>query len=274
MAGASLLGTLATAKASAGKATQIANFIQDKEFGGSDFSGWETVLGDGIYAAPGEGPLDESDVETIHYGNHSELRANVQPRNIMAHNITYKRIIDENAFEYIYTGGYQFRLPYMPATDNQELNGQTLEGGMFVWDGGDTRLDYGLAFQWMLNPFGDNDFNIGDLRCWTDIDGEKWQTVGHLPPDTNWHTVLMVLDVRRQTTALTIDGDHFPCRFTATPKPATWGTETAPGLQAEIISMYPGEQGFGTLHKAEFRDWFWKWEHYTSCEIYLPAVIS
>jgi hypothetical protein len=193
----------------------------------------------------------------------------------MAHNITFSRVMDDAAFEYIHTAGYEFRLPYLPDTGNTDLNGQTLEGGLFIWDGAATRLDYGLAFQWILNPWGTGVAEFGTIRCWTDItddDGDRWQNVGYLEPDTSWHELRLVFDCRRQTTALTIDGNHYPCCHTATPKPAEWGTEIAARLQAEIVSLYVCEQGDGLLHKAEFRNWFWLWESYSPCMAYLPIV--
>jgi hypothetical protein len=243
-----------------------------RDYQGADFTGWEVVVGDGLYTVPGEPSVTPDDIETIHYGSYSELRANIQVRDIMAHNITFKRVIDETAFDFVHTCQYMFRLPYLPATGNSDLNPQTVEGGLFIWDGGDTRLDYGLAFQWMLNPWGGSDFEFGDLRCWTDRNDGSWERVGYLEPDTAWHTINLVFDFRRETTALLIDGSHFPCQFTATPKAASWGTETAARLQAEIISIYPEGVGDGRLHKTHFKDWTWTWMPYSACEMYLPVV--
>jgi hypothetical protein len=189
----------------------------------------------------------------------------------MAHNVTYLRIPDVLGLSYIYTGGFQFRLPFIPEMGNFELNAQSLEGGMFVWDGAATRLDYGLAFQWILNPWDTEDAKFGTMRCWTDTGDGQWDNVGYLEPDTAWHEVKLVLDIQRQTTAFLIDGSHFPTCFTSTPKPADWGAEIAPGLQVEIVSLYPGEVN-GALHKAEFRDWYWNWESYNPCTVFLPVV--
>lgn len=140
--------------------------LSSQRYEGPNFVGWEVVVGDGIYAAPGEPPVSISDIETIHYSTYSELRANIHRRRIMAHNITFKRIIDDNAFEYVHTCRFKFRLPYLPSTDNFDLNAQTLEGGIFVWDGSRTRLDYGVGFQWVLNPWMDI---YGEIRTWTGL---------------------------------------------------------------------------------------------------------
>jgi hypothetical protein len=51
---------------------------------------------------------------------------------------------------------------------------------------------------------------------------------------------MFVFDFRRETTELKIDGRHYPSSFSQTKKPASWGTETAARLQAEIISLNPG----------------------------------
>ncbi len=134
-----------------------------RQYQGTNLSGWEVALGDALYARPGEPPVTISDIETVHETAYSELRANIQRRIIMAHNITFKRIIDNEALQFIHTCTYKFRLPYLPTADtNADLNAQTLEGGIFVWDGSQTRLDYGMAFQWGLNPFStaDNCFAV------------------------------------------------------------------------------------------------------------------
>lgn len=269
LGGAGFLGSLIRGSRSPAALATPAAPLTPRDYQGSDFTGWQVVVGDGIYAAPGEPPVNANDIETIHYGSYSELRANILMRRIMAHNITYKSIVDETAFDYIHRCGYHFRLPYLPAMGNTELNAQTVEGGLFIWDGGDTRLDYGLAFQWILNPWMES---FGAIQCWTDVNDGQWMPVGYLEPDMNWHEVVFVFDFRRQTTALVIDGNHYPARFTATPKPEDWGTETAARLQAEIISIYPGEQGEGRLHKTQFQNWFWNWEPYNTCAIYLPMV--
>ena len=256
--GLSLLG-VAVLRSGQQPATQV--------YQGANFAGWEVTLGDALYAAPGEAPVSQSDIETLHYDGYSELRANIQRRRIMAHNITLKRINDELAFTYIHACRYHFRLPYLPATDNLDVNAQTIEGGLFVWDGGNTRLDYGLAFQWLLNPWMSN---FGEMRCWTDRNGGEWQAVDRMTPDTTWHVIDFVIDFEQQTTAIRLDGKHIPSCFTATPKPADWGSETAARLQAEIISLYPGSVDAQALHRAEFKDWRWQWESQTMCHTYLP----
>jgi hypothetical protein len=66
----------------------------------------------------------------------------------MAHNITYTSITDPNPYNYVHTCSVSFRLPYFPVMDSAAtLDGQTVEGGIFVWDGPHTRFDHGMAFQ-------------------------------------------------------------------------------------------------------------------------------
>lgn len=241
-----------------------------KQYTGSDLSGWKVVVGDGLYTAPGESAVNFNDIETLHHGSYSELRANIQKRRIMAHNITYQRVLDSNAFDFIHTFEFLFQLPYIPTTNNTDLNAQTIEGGLFIWDGSRSRSDYGVGFQWYLNPWD----GLGELRCWSDVGGVHWQPVGRIEPDTAWRKLRMTVDYKRQTTALVIDDKHYPCCFTGTPKSADWGNGTEAGVQIEIISLWPGEQGPGTLHKAYFKDWTWQWEPVNERAIFLPVVVK
>ena len=240
-----------------------------KHYGGPNLFGWEVTVGDAVYAAPGEQPVSMSDIETIHFDAYSELRVNIQRRRIMAHNITFKRIIDDRAFEYVHTCKIKFRLPYPPSTNNSDLNAQTLEGGLFVWDGSGTRLDYGVGFQWLLNPWMDA---FGEISAWTDLNGGQWQVVGYLAPNTQWHEIKIVVDFQRQATSMQIDGVNYLSSLAAIPKPSTWGTETAARFQAEIVSIYPEPSGLRAMHKAEFKDWSWLWEPQNVCQTFLPFV--
>jgi hypothetical protein len=47
----------------------------------------------------------------------------------------------------------------VPSTAGGAYSAQTVDIGLFVWEGATTQLDYGTAFQWVLNPwmssFGD-----------------------------------------------------------------------------------------------------------------------
>lgn len=243
-----------------------------RQYQGENLSEWEIALGDALYARSGEPPVTIDDIETIHLDANSELRANIDRRIIMAHNITFKRFVDDEAFQFIHTCGYKFRLPYIPQQDeNSEFNAESLEGGIFIWDGSDTRLDYGIAFQWGLNPW--NEF--GFIRTWTDDSPEgKWTNVGQLIPDTEWHEVEMIVNYQRKTTALIIDGKQYLTRLTGVTKPSNWGTETAARLQAEIVSIYPEPSGMQAMHKAEFKDWYWIWEPHNTCSVFLPTIIS
>lgn len=236
---------------------------------GKNLAGWDVVVGDGIYAAPGEEPVSQADIETIHTDNASELRANIRKRSIMAHNITVKTINSNDAFQYTHTCRYTFRLPYLPVKDNTELNAQTIEGGIFIWDGSGSRIDYGLGFHWILNPWLNN---FGEIGSWSDINGGQWVGVGNITPDTNWHELEIVVDFQKQTTSLKIDNKTYPSCFTGTQKPETWGRETSARIQVEIISLYPGNSGIRALHKAEVKDWFWIWEATNTCKVFIPVA--
>lgn len=240
------------------------------EYGGADLSGWTTVLGDGLFHQPDEPPPALSDIATTHFGDHSELSANIHARDIMAHNITLYRINDEEALEYLHTCGFKFRLPYLPASTNTGMNPQTIEGGLAIWDGANKRLDHHIAFQWRLNPWHPE---YKTIAIWSDeIDAGVWKVVSALEPDIEWHHLRIVMDFRRRAAGLSIDGANLPALIASTTKPSSWGPETSARLMAEIISIDPGLHGHGRLHKAEFKDWYWIWEDRKVCDTFLPAI--
>ncbi len=266
LTGAGALGGLFGPAHSLGLDQQEA--LAPREESGADLTGWTVVLGDGVYAAPGEDPVTIDDIDTVHDGTASELRANISQRRIMAHNITYRRIRDSSAFEFTHLFECAFRLPYLPAIGNGDENAQTFEGGLFIWDGITTRLDYGLAFQWGLNPYE----RFGEMRCWTDSSDEHWQPVGHFQPDTAWHHLQLILDFQRQATGFAIDGRRFPSQFVAIPKSDSWGAAISAGVQLEVISIYPGETGAGARHRALVRDWRWQWIDADAYQAHLPFI--
>ncbi len=260
-------GIIGSRKATAVPATATLFSHTTRQYQGTDLSGWEVALGDSLYNCPGEPEVSLADIETIHYGTHSELRANIVPRKIRAHNITFKRFIDDTAFNYFHTCGYKFRLPYIPQPDTgTTLNGQTIEGGLFIWDGITEKLDKGIAFQWLVNPWTTN-----VLHTW---DGTTWIAVGTLDLDTEWHEVMIAVDYQRELTALKIDGTPIPTLFSRTAK-VGWATNIAARLQAEIISVdIEGSCNMQAMHKAEFKDWYWFWEPVGNCQTYLPMVTN
>ncbi|MBI5952229.1 MAG: hypothetical protein HY865_11275 [Chloroflexi bacterium] len=222
---------------------------------GRNLKGWELTLGDALYNRPGEPPVDMTDIEMIHERAYSELRANINRRIIMAHAIAYKRRINANSLNYLHSCSYLFRLPYIPMADEAaELNGETIEGGLFVWDGPGTRLDYGIAFQWIVNPWGDGSINLWEA----DGDAGHWVAGGSLPFDTNWHRVKMVVHAASGLARLAIDDKPYPVTLSKTTKDPSWGTEVAARLQAEIVSIYPEPAGLRAIHKAQFRNWRWQ----------------
>jgi hypothetical protein len=226
---------------------------------GTDLTGWKVKLGDALYAAPGELPVDITDIKTVHLGGYSEVRANVKRRVVMAHNITCKSITDPNALNYIHTCSIWFRLPYLPIQDPAKtLNGQTVEGGIFVWDGPNTRFDYGMAFQWLVNPWGDAKGPSGSLRVWN---GQAWVRVGRMIVGTNWHSLKMVVDFKRKSTLLLIDNKVLLSRFSKTAKDASWGNTVDARFQVEAISIDPRPANtIKAMHRVQFKNWKWLWE--------------
>jgi hypothetical protein len=235
---------------------------------GADLSAWSMLLGDGIYAAPGEAPVTMTDIETIHASTHSELRANLQGRSIMAHNLMIKKITDAAALEHIHFCTYEFRLPFLPTQGNSELNAQTLEGGVVLWEGAVARLKHNVGFQWGLNPSQ----GFGVLRVWTSADNGSWQEIGLLPVDQAWHRVQLMLDYPYRIGSLRIDDVSYQAALAITPGPTTWGSDISVTMSAEIISIYPGSGVAGALHIAEFRNWRWEWIPSAQAHTFFPLI--
>jgi hypothetical protein len=224
---------------------------------GVDLTGWETAVGDAVYVAPTDPlypePIGLDDITVEHYATHSLLRANIRNRGAMAHVISFKRITDLAMMTAAHQAKFQFRMPYIPKPQGgQTYNAQSLEGGFFVWDGAGTRLDYGTAFQWMLNPWL---ATFGDFRRWN---GTTWEATGvRIPVDTAWHDAAFTLDVPTQEVNLTIDGMSLGAYFTETTKDS-WGTDTSARFQAECVSLYPSSTATtAPQHQVEFRNWEW-----------------
>lgn len=239
-----------------------------REFSGVNMAGWKVSLGDGNYAAPGQDPVSMQDIETLHNEGASEVRANIRMRDIMAHNITYRRERDDRALEYTHLFSCEFRLPYLPSVANTEENAQTLEAGLFVWDGLLSRLDCGMAFQWGLNPYE----RFGEVRSSIEgVSAAAWEPVGYLEPDTEWHTFTMMVNYPTQTTLLQIDDVTYTSYFVSYPK--RWPAAVSAGIQVEAISIYPRGVVHGALHRVEYRNWLWQWLILEEHQLYLPSVM-
>lgn len=221
---------------------------------GTTLDGWTMVVGDGLYHAADEAPVELADLRNNHRAGSSMLKANIRNRRIMAHNITYHKIVDPVAMTSTHEANYEFRIPYEISTGNTTFNGQTVEGGLFVWDGPDTRLDYGLAFQWVLNPWAP------DYKSFYYWNGSGWSTLGYMEPDTRNHTIKFTLDPANKIAYITLNGFQFLQNvFSETPKGADWGTTVDARFQAEIISIFPPETGSIPKHKVRFKNWCWQW---------------
>ncbi|WP_064967861.1 hypothetical protein [Tenacibaculum ovolyticum] len=223
---------------------------------GTNLNNWIVNLGDGNYAALDENPVSITDIKTINRTKKSILKTNVLNRRIMAHNITYRKIVDSTAMTDTHVAIYKMKIPYVISTSNVDFNGQTVEGGLFVWDGLATKLDYGLAFQWVINPF---DVDYKKIRYW---DGSSWLSLGvSLAPDNKYHTIEFHLDIPNSEAYLTIDNITYPQNvFSETPK-IGFGTTVDARFQAETISIFPPEVGTIPSQKVNFKDWSWEWSN-------------
>lgn len=222
---------------------------------GVNLSGWTVVRGDAEYP---EGGVNDNDIKTAHLAGYSEVRANVLRRIIMAHNITYKKVINPALLNYFHKCEISFRLPYLPQQNTSStVNGQSVECGIFIWDGPGKRRDFGMAFQWLINPWGDVNDPQGTIRTWT---GNAWIHVGHKPVNTQWHTAKMAVDFSRNTTSLIIDNKYYPSQYSSTAKPPSWGNTVDARFQAECVSVDPRPDNImKALHKVQYRNWKWSW---------------
>jgi len=226
-------------------------------YSGLSFSGWDVVVGDANYVVSGEYPITINDIGTLNTDSMSVLSANLEGRKIMTHNITYKKIVGNDLFQMRHKAAYEFKIPYDVSTQNIVNNGQTVEGGLFIWDGENTELDYGLAFQWVTNPW---DPEFGNIRYW---DGDSWKYLTYLEVDTIYHKVLFDLDFSTNEAYLTIDGVQYSQNiFSSTPK-IGWGTTIDARFQAEVISIFPSSTSLTTaVQEIYFKNWRWEGEYY------------
>ena len=223
---------------------------------GANLTNWIVNVGDGNYNAPGEAAVNSADISTVNQTTESVVKANILNRRIMAHNITFHRITDPDALIDTHVASYEFKVPYTIATSNTDFNGQTVEGGLFVWDGPTTELDYGLAFQWIINPF-DPDYKA--LRYW---DGSGWQSLGQdLEPDSNYHTAEFELDIPNEEAYFKLDGTSFAQNIFSETTKTGFGTTVDARFQAETISIYPPATGTIPSQKVNFKDWSWEWSN-------------
>lgn len=251
---AAAVGGLLTTGAGPVSAQSLADGALIERLTGADLSGWTTVVGDGVYAKPGHPDVARWDVMTRDLGTHSELIANVYERGIMAHNIAFKRLIDDTLMDQTHRCSYEFRLTSMPTLSDYRANGQTVEGGFFIWDGAKTRRDHGLGFQWVINPW-DPDF--GSIRKWS-MSNADWKKSTFAEPDLEWHRVDISLEPKRNKATIAFDGVEADTSYTRRKKPDYWGNEMAARLQVETISLDPGPLNSGPSNTIEVRNWSWE----------------
>jgi hypothetical protein len=227
-----------------------------RDLSGADFAGWTTVLGDGVLALPGVAPASLSDLQTAHFSNSTLLTANLQARQIQAHNLTELPIADALAMRRKHVASYEFRLPYLPTDPATPLRGQSIEGGLFIWDGAVTKLDHGAAFQWRVNPASPD---YGKLYTWR-ADGLNrfWVQIGRIEPDTQWHRLRIEIDPAASRAALSVDNIVDSLALAREAKPG-FGNDVTARFQIEAINAEPVVGSPGRAHQAEFRNWRWQW---------------
>lgn len=233
---------------------------QTTSLSGPNLSGWTSVIGDGVYVAPGESALADRDIQNDQYDDATVMKANVDRKRAMVHNISFLRSQGGNALRATHRAGYSFRLLALPNEDDPDMAGQTVEGGLFVWDGAETQLDYGAAFQWIVNPKSPD---YGKVFAWraTPEGVREWRAVGTLTPDTAWHRVDVVVSPASGAATLSIDnGSVFVSDALAREREPGFGGDVTSRLQVEIISADPPPGNVARkYHVVAVRDWSWTW---------------
>jgi len=223
---------------------------------GKTMAGWQIAVGDGLYTAPGEEPVNLSDIRTTHADTHTTVEANVLGRDVMAHNITYAWERGGGVDEAVQVFETDVRLPYVPvASGDAAYNPQTIEAQVGSWDG---ERDAICAVQWRINPYT---AEYGAVALWTPGHNEigEWTIVDSLPVDTRWQRWVFEIDPNARRCAYTIDGRTYAAPTPLNAKPG-WGSLEGAHVGIEIISIYPGtgEAAIrGKPHYAEFKEWRW-----------------
>jgi len=165
--------------------------IPERIYQGRDLSGWEITVGDSVWVPPGHESVSLRDIETINYGDYSELKANIRRLPIMAHNITYFKVFNEKSiFDHMHIASYKFRHPFLPVATEQEFNTQILGGGFSQWYG-PKKTGYDIGFGWGMNPW--------DPTYLIDVwEGQGSKIVGKMEPDTNRHTVIFFMNQKHE----------------------------------------------------------------------------
>lgn len=239
-------------------AISLGAVAQTTSLSGANLNGWTSVIGDGVYVAPGESALTDRDIQNDHYDDATVMKANVDRKRAMVHNISFLRSQDANALRATHRAGYSFRLLALPDENDPDMAGQTVEGGLFVWDGAETQLDYGAAFQWIVNPKSPG---YGKVFAWyATPDGvREWRAVGTLKPDTAWHRVEVVVSPSSGTATLSIDnGSIFVPDALARERKPGFGSDVTSRLQVEIISADPRPGDVARkYHAVAVANWSW-----------------
>jgi len=221
---------------------------------------WLTVPGDGCEPAIADYQKQYTKYVTLdnntsskysQLGCHADQLKIDRGVNGKIHNITYLEKSYPNILEGVHTASYSFQIPSLET-------GRTVEGGFFIWIGGETRLDYGTAFQLILD---DTDEKYEKLYYWYAKDGEeKWIYSDKKVKIYNdfFYKVTYTLDYNTRYASILFEGkDEFyfiSDIISETTKDKTWTDKTVARFQAESISRD------GKNHKVNFKNY--TWSHY------------
>jgi len=243
----SILGILYCEK---DNATNPVNYYD--RYSGRNLQNWEVTLGDSLLTIADQAPVGLNDIRTRHYYDYTSVDANINHRGIMAHNLTFKQIVDVKAIQVTHRAAFIFKLPTKPSRQNKNSNGHAVECGLFIQDGSTTQKQYAVLFRWIINPWR-NDF--GRVYIWNDA---EWQSGSILQPDSLQHTVTFVLDRIDKKGTIQIDKLKFAGVFAETPL-----TESSSGITAKlqfgVTNPFPPETGVNPTATVIFKNWKWEW---------------
>ncbi|OFZ79586.1 MAG: hypothetical protein A2583_13380 [Bdellovibrionales bacterium RIFOXYD1_FULL_53_11] len=195
----------------------------------------------------------QSDVGATAQAEYLEVVSNVNQRNVWVNAIAgksfYENLPDGQAIALgTYKYSLKFRIPVIPATDlGQVQNGGSTCSLIQLWDGrGAIKPNDGLthefAYFWVLNAW---DASYGRFFVFTGYPLAIHDTGIFLSPDTQWHTMEMVVNFStRKYVSLKIDGMAADISGVEMGKVnhADWSADTrvAMTITAESLSTWPG----------------------------------
>lgn len=190
------------------------------------------------------------DVALAALPDYGEVTSNAQATHTFVNSIGYKRFVENFPHgksialeKYQYTG--QVRLPTLPVADfTQQENPEAVHLMIQLWDGRNAlypsdKTTLEGAIYWQLSPWRQSAY--GKIQVYGKPQN-LYDTGLTLPPDTNWHTFELVVDlVTQRYVSIRVDGqvqnlNHIELAQVSHPN---WGSEVALTLTTESMAAWP-----------------------------------